>query len=767
VAVPKTALFAVVEIGGKLVAYLWTYRARERRAGDLQGDPAADGDCSARTVVLSGTPHEGQQHRFGGPSLFAPMSARAEQAGSQAGSHPSLLHVVGSVFLLSAGYYVGGLVGLLFKFPPSGITVIWPSTAILLAALLLARPRYWWMYLLAVVPTHLHLVINFQRPEPPVLVAFCQVASNGVDVVLAALAVRLVIGAPPRFDSLRNMAAFILLAGIATTALACALAVSLFLLTGWATDFWLAWRQRVLADGIAIITITPLIVLTCSGQLVGSQRATRRSYAELFLVTIGLLAVGIPLFGSQSPGFGNVPALLLAPLPLLLWAAVRLGPGGLSISLLVVAGVALANGYLGRGPFAIQSSAENVLSLQIFLIAISIPLMLLAALVEERRQAEDALKQTEARMAVAAASTDTGLWQYDVLSRHFWATEHCRSMFGLEAGSPLTPEALLGAVHPEDRAMVIAAMRGTAHAEGAAGRDEFRVVHPSGQRRWYLVTASTEFGKNGEPVRVSGVFRDITARKKAEQEAEQLEDALRAAQRELARASRQTTVGAMAASIAHEINQPLSALVTNGGIGLLLLAKPDSDRNELRDVLKRIIDDGHRASHIIASIRAMFKKDHRERSAVDVNDLVRDVVALVHGELASHGVSLRLDLRRELPQVTADPVQLQQVLLNLIMNAVEAMSSANNGGERSLLVQSYLHGSDVAITVEDSGPGIDAEHMDRVFDAFFTTKSHGMGLGLAICQSIVESHDGRLWASNRIPHGSVFHVQLPGGGPVE
>jgi len=315
--------------------------------------------------------------------------------------------------------------------------------------------------------------------------------------------------------------------------------------------------------------------------------------------------------------------------------------------------------------------------------------------------------------------------------------------------------------------MAIDTMRGAARPGEAAGRNEYRIVHPSGQRRWYLATASTEFGKHGEPIRVSGVFRDITARKKAEQEAEQLEDALRGAQRELARASRQTTVGAMAASIAHEINQPLSALVTNGGIGLLLLAKPEPDRNELRDVLKRIIDDGHRASHIIASIRAMFRKDHRERSAVDVNDLVRDVVALVGGDLASHGVSLQLDLRRELPPVTADPVQLQQVLLNLIMNAVEAISSAANG-ERSLLVQSDLDGSsDVVITVEDSGPGIDPDQMDRVFDAFFTTKSHGMGLGLSICQSIVESHDGRLWASHRIPHGSVFHVQLPGGGSVE
>ena len=677
-----------------------------------------------------------------------------------------LPHAVLSVLLVSAAYYAGGLVGLLFKFPPSGITVIWPSTAILLAALLLTAPRYWWMYLLAVVPTHVHLVVNFQHPEPPVVVALCQVASNAVDVVLAALAVRLVIGAPPRFDSLRNMVAFIFLAGIAATAVACALAVSLFLLTGWATDFWLAWRQRVLADGIAIITITPLILLTCAGQLVGSQQTPRRSCAELGLLTIGLLAVGIPVFGWETPGPGNVPALLLAPLPFLLWAAVRLGPGGLSISLLVVAGVALANGYLGRGPFAIQSSAENVLSLQIFLMSISLPLMLLAALVEERHRAEESLKQTEARMAFAAASTDTGLWQYDVPTGHLWATEHCRSMFGLNADSLLTPEAFLGAVHPGDRAVAIAAMRAVEPAGETAGRGEFRVVHPNGQLRWYLATASTEFDKNGEPILVSGIFRDVTPRRRAEQEAERLEDALRTTRRELARVSRQTTMGAMAASIAHEINQPLSALVTNGGIGLRLLAKAGSDRDEVREVFKRIVDDGHRAGQIIASIRSMFGKDQRERFPVTINDLVREVIALVHGEVESQRVAIQVELQQELPPVMADRVQLQQVLINLIMNAIEAMSSVANR-ERSLLVKSELHGErDVLIAIEDSGPGIDPNDMDRIFDAFFTTKAHGMGLGLSICQSIIESHGGRLWASTRRPHGSVFYIQLPSGVSV-
>jgi signal transduction histidine kinase len=232
------------------------------------------------------------------------------------------------------------------------------------------------------------------------------------------------------------------------------------------------------------------------------------------------------------------------------------------------------------------------------------------------------------------------------------------------------------------------------------------------------------------------------------------------------RSNRFMNLEAMAASIAHEINQPLAALVTNGGIGLLLLGRPDHDRNEMQEVLKRIVDDGHRASEVISSVRAMFRRDRREKSAVSIRDLVHEVLALVRGELINHGVSLRVELQPDLPPIIADRLQLRQVLVNLIMNAIEAMSSMQDD-ERSLLVKCELHASrGVVIMVEDSGPGIDPNDMDRIFDAFFTTKPHGTGLGLSICRSIVESHDGRLWASDRIPRGSTFFVQLPSGAPV-
>jgi C4-dicarboxylate-specific signal transduction histidine kinase len=232
-------------------------------------------------------------------------------------------------------------------------------------------------------------------------------------------------------------------------------------------------------------------------------------------------------------------------------------------------------------------------------------------------------------------------------------------------------------------------------------------------------------------------------------------------QRELARVSRQITMGAMTASIAHEINQPLSAIVLNANAALRFLSRSEPDLSAVRAALIPIVDDGYRASQVIASVRAMFGRDAGERTEIDLNDLLRQVIAIAHGELESHLVSLQIDMGDRLPQVLGDRVPLQQVFLNLIMNAVEAMAAVSNR-PRVLSASSEIDEAHrVLIKLKDSGAGIDPNDMGRIFDPFFTTKSNGMGLGLAICRSIVEAHGGRLWASAAIPHGSVFHVALP------
>ena len=234
-----------------------------------------------------------------------------------------------------------------------------------------------------------------------------------------------------------------------------------------------------------------------------------------------------------------------------------------------------------------------------------------------------------------------------------------------------------------------------------------------------------------------------------------------AMQSELARVARLTTMGEMAAKIAHEINQPLAAIVTNGNAGLRWMASSTPDLDETRATLQRIVNDGHRASQVISGIRTMFKQDGQTKALLDINDLIREVLTLVRGKVDSQRVSVRTELSEELPQVLVDRVQLQQVILNLIMNALDAMA-ALNGRTRVLQLRSERsEPAGIVLTVEDNGTGIDQKNAHRIFEAFFTTKSQGMGMGLSICRSIVEAHGGRLTASRADPHGAIFQVFLP------
>jgi C4-dicarboxylate-specific signal transduction histidine kinase len=260
-----------------------------------------------------------------------------------------------------------------------------------------------------------------------------------------------------------------------------------------------------------------------------------------------------------------------------------------------------------------------------------------------------------------------------------------------------------------------------------------------------------------------GLAYDVTAVRAAE-ERKRAEDALRAARIELTRVMQMTAMGQMVASIAHEINQPLAAIVANGNAGLNWLGRATPDLDEAREALRSIVNDGHLAGEVIGGIRSMFKKNGRTEAPLDVNELIREVLALLHGDIQSQQVLIRSELAEELPQPRANRVQLQQVIVNLVMNAVDAMSTVVDRA-RILRVKTEVHEfNDVLITVADSGTGIDPNNINRLFDAFFTTKSHGTGMGLSICRSIIESHGGRLWASPGQPHGSIFHVLLPTGG---
>jgi len=238
-------------------------------------------------------------------------------------------------------------------------------------------------------------------------------------------------------------------------------------------------------------------------------------------------------------------------------------------------------------------------------------------------------------------------------------------------------------------------------------------------------------------------------------------EALREAQTELAHVNRVTTMGQLAASIAHEINQPIGATVTNAHAALRFLGAKPPELEEVRDALGQIIKDGRRADDVIGRIRTLIKKVPPRHDRLDINEAISDVIELTRSELSRKGVSLQTGLAKGLPLIRGDRIQLQQVILNLVMNAIEAMSEADKGSRQLLISTANEKSHGVHVEVRDSGPGLSPQSLEHLFDPFYTTKPSGMGMGLSICRSIIEAHDGQVWATANVPRGAVFHFILP------
>jgi len=306
-------------------------------------------------------------------------------------------------------------------------------------------------------------------------------------------------------------------------------------------------------------------------------------------------------------------------------------------------------------------------------------------------------------------------------------------------------------VHPEDREWALQYCQ-TATAEKRNHQFEHRMIAADGSVVWLrdLVTVVVE----GDRVTsVRGLMVDLTNRRQAE-------EALRQAQADLAYVSRVTTMGELTASLAHEVNQPIAAAVTNANTCLRWLTRDHPDVEEARAAAARIVKDGTRAGEIISRTRLLFEKGTPQHHSVDVNEVIGEMIVLLRGETTRYSISVRTELAADLPQVMGDRVQLQQVMMNLIMNSIDAMKDAD--GTRELGIKSQRTENDqVLVSVSDTGVGLPPQQPDQVFSAFFTTKPHGTGMGLRISRSIIESHGGRLWAADNSPRGASFCFTLP------
>jgi PAS domain S-box-containing protein len=297
----------------------------------------------------------------------------------------------------------------------------------------------------------------------------------------------------------------------------------------------------------------------------------------------------------------------------------------------------------------------------------------------------------------------------------------------------------------------------------AAGRWEGELVQTKKDGSQVVVASrwSLQRDEHSAPVAMLVINNDITERKRAEAEAREKDQRYRDMQMALAHANRVATMGLLTASIAHEVNQPLAGVVTNAEACLNWLDRETPNLEAVRRSVKWVIEDGNRAIEVIRRVRALANKTEIERLPLDVNDVVREAIGLTQREIFGHQVSLRMELAPALPTILGDRVQLQQVIINLVINGIEAMQSVADR-PRELLIRSRQDEEElVLVSLTDCGVGISAQNADRLFNAFFTTKSDGMGMGLSICRSIMEAHGGRLWATANTPHGATFQFALP------
>jgi two-component system sensor kinase FixL len=777
--------------------------------------------------------------------------------------------------LVFAGYYLGARIGFALTFRPHPVSVLWPPNSILVAALLLTAPRIWWFILLAALPAH--WAAQVQSHVPPSMI-LCWFISNSCEALIGAGLTRYLLRGPLQFTSVRSAGTFCLCVVFIGPFLSSFLDAAFVVGNNWGDDsYWTLVRLRLSSNALAALIVVPLVVTWATNGIQALRTARSSRYWEGCALFLGLLLVSYAVLYKFGSGLDS--ALLFLPLPFLLWAAVRFGSLGASTAISIVGFLAIWSASHGHGPFSGGTAEQNALSIQIFLIALAIPLLFLATVVEERatgetelRESESrfrivadaapvliwmsgvdklctffnrpwleftgrsmeqelghgwtegvhpddlqkclevyteafntrqsfvmqyrlrrndgayrwisdqgvpryhthggfagyigscvdvtelvnkdaALRESEERMRMAAEAVNLGIWEWDLTKDEMWATNARRALLGWPASGTVTLEHFTSRVHPDDRVRVRETIDDAIH-KGQGFDSEYRLILPDGIVRWMAMRGSVHLDAHGKPARLLGISIDVTARKQAELEAKQRRD-------ELSHLSRVAMLGEMSGSIAHELNQPLAGIASNAGAGQRFIDRGNVDLQEIRELLADISADAHRASDVVRGIRDMVRKEQTARHRINVNDIVTNVVQIISSDALLHGCQLKTSLEAGLSIMEADPVQIQQVLINLIVNAFDAMRDTPGPKRKVEITSRQKPDGAVCISVRDYGVGISEEISGRVFEQFFTTKPEGLGIGLAIARSIVEAHAGTIEGENAEGGGARFHFTLP------
>ena len=647
--------------------------------------------------------------------------------------------------LFEVVYYVGYRYGMAFA--QASASPFWFPDSVLLCGLLLSRPRHWWLVIAGTLPLRLLAPVARDIPLWFLLTTF---AIDSVRGLVTASALRRFLRNPTRIETVQEFGVFCLWAVLlvpAATAFAGAAARHAL-----GHDFWPAWEQWFLGNALAHLVVTPAILYWVVGTPLPwrSARPWGARWSEAALVAVGLLVTGYLAFDVPARHTGFSEPRFYAPVPLLFWAAIRFGMAGASGAVALLAFLSVEAALEGRGPFAGQSPADTALALQHFLLLRAAPLYLIAISSEQRGAVERSLRESQERTRLAAIAADLWLWEWDVARDEIWFTNTGRIQLGEIA--PTNLAGFLRLVHPDDRAEVQGAVT-RALAGGGELESTHRIVLPQGEQFRVVTIGRVEFDAARRPLHVRGASRDVTRSHHVETEVQRQRD-------ELAHLARVAALGELSGSLAHELRQPLTAILMNARVAQRVLGRSGGDPEEVRAILGDIVADDQRAAEIIHRLQHLFKKGEVRRQSIDLNELVRQVAKLAHAELIRVGVELDTELASGLPSIQGDDVQLQQVLLNLVANACHAMKDGE-APRRRLLVRTAVTGKDVHVTVSDQGPGIPDGDLERIFEPFVSSRADGMGLGLAVCRTIVRAHSGTLWAENEPDGGACFHVTLP------
>ena len=645
---------------------------------------------------------------------------------------------------------LGNGIGAFLRDPDVGAAVLFPPYAALTAALVVSRRRDWIWYIL--VGTVAHFVTHWPRWSAP-WVLFADVANIGRALTAAAL-LRWLFGGASRLNSIPALLRFAVSTVLIAPAVGATIGAANVVLHAATPTYWKTWNAWFLSNALTALTILPAFVAIFANDLAYvRRRINRRRVAEAFLLS-GLLAATCPE-AFLLEGRGNLWLQVLpfyAPLPLLIWAALRFGIVGASIALTAVTFAAIWSADRGTGPFVTPLPYNNIVVVQTFVVLAAFPVLCIAAVNAGRRSVvhlyRALLASLHDHVAILDACgvvlevndswrrladrTDVALFQRARVGDDY--VEACRS--AADNGDAVAARALVGVERVLSR-------------EHLRFEMEYDDDH-DGLRERYSVSYEALARPDGGAVVTRA---NVTGRRQAQVEIEQQ-------RRELSHLARVAVLGQLSGALAHELNQPLASISSNAEAARHLLKRQPVDLEELDAILRDITTEDQRAAQVIRRLRALLKRGDTRLQPMDTTELVAEVLELAHAELITRGVTATAQIPPDLPAVMGDRVQLQQVLLNLILNACEAMSSTPAPDRRLSLIVSTDSRSNVQLSVRDSGTGIPAALIDRLFEPFVTTKSEGLGLGLSISRTIVAVHGGRLWAENNVGRGATVHCLL-------